>query len=340
MGSGDVHGRMNDLDASAPTDAHGTHEVLEKIQQSHQWDPNLPQEKADAIAETLRIGEPETMMEMEKEFAAKSPYEEVQAAVRDIDQGEPASTFRSWFLGLIAVTIVSGVNMFLSMRTPSISIPAVVVILITYPIGCFSAKVLPTRSFKVFGMEWTFNPGPFTVKEHTVIALMANITSGYPYSTNALEALQARSLYNFNLGWGFALMFTLSSQVLGIALSGMFRRFLVWPAAMIWPSQFGTTSLLYTLHDKSQAVQSEAIGWSMSRYRWFMYVATGMFIWYWIPGVLWQGSVLSIFDSRLIWLSISQAVNLCVRHVDQTKQCRHQPAVRWGDRLVSDPDHI
>jgi OPT family small oligopeptide transporter len=272
---------------------------IKKLQKSHQWDPNLPQEKADEITAALETGELETIAEVQKDFATKSPYEDVRAAVREIDNEEYANTFRAWFIGLLFVTAVSGVNMFLSMRSPAITIPAVVVILVTYPVGVLCAKILPTHKFNIFGLEWTLNPGPFSIKEHAVITLMAKITADYPYSTNALEALQAPSLYNHNMGWGFALLFTLSSQMIGIAMSGMFRRFLVWPSAMIWPGQFATTSLLYTIHDKSKASAEDANGWKLSRYRWFCYLALASFLYYWLPGVLWQG--LSVF-AFICWI--------------------------------------
>ena len=279
---------------------------VEKLRAAHRWDPNLPQEKADEISAAIQTGEPETIAEVEKDFATKSPYEEVRAAVREIDNEEYANTLRAWAIGLVFVTAVSGVNMFLSMRSPAITIPAVVVILVTYPVGLLCAKVLPTHKFKTFGVEWTLNPGPFSVKEHAVITLMAKITADYPYSTNALEALQAPSLYNHSLGWGFALMFTLSSQIIGISMSGMFRRFLVWPSAMLWPGQFATTSLLYTMHDKTKADEpGGANGWKMSRYRWFCYIALGSFAYYWLPGVLWQG--LSVF-AFITWIKPNNVV--------------------------------
>ncbi|VUC37067.1 unnamed protein product [Clonostachys rosea] len=280
-------------------------QVVEKVKKSHQWDPNLPQEKVDEISAALDTGEVEVIAEVEKDLATKSPYEEVRAAVREIDNGEYANTLRSWILGMVFVTIVSGVNMFLSMRSPAITIPAVVVILITYPIGVLWAKIMPMHKFKTFGLEWSLNPGPFSVKEHAVITLMAKITADYPYSTNALEALQAPSLYNHNLGWGFALMFTLSSQIIGISMSGMFRRFLVWPSAMVWPGQFGTTSLLYTLHDTSKSEQISANGWRLSRYRWFCYLAIGSFCYYWLPAVIWQG--LSVF-AFITWIKPNSVV--------------------------------
>tara|TARA_R110002060_G_scaffold74254_1_gene83446 strand:- start:272 stop:412 length:141 start_codon:yes stop_codon:yes gene_type:complete len=36
------------------------------------------------------------------------------------------------------------------------------------------------------------------------------------------------ALYNIDMGWGFQLLFTLSSQLIGISLAGLFRRFLIW----------------------------------------------------------------------------------------------------------------
>ena len=270
-----------------------SHHDVVKLSKAHQWDPNLPTEKADEIQQALDTGDEQAIHDVEKDFATKSPYEEVEAAVRAIDNEEPANAIRAWIIGMIFVTVATGINMFLSMRSPAITIPAVVVILLTYPVGCLWAKVMPSHVFKTFGVSWSLNPGPFNVKEHAVITLMAKVTADYPYSTNALEALQAPNLYNHSMGWGFALMFTLSSQIIGISISGMFRRFLVWPAAMIWPGQFGTTALLYTLHDERKGSEVDQGGWKVSRYRWFVYVAIASFCWYWFPGVIWQG--LSVF---------------------------------------------
>jgi hypothetical protein len=53
------------------------------------------------------------------------------------------------------------------------------------------------------------------------------------------------------------------------------------PAAMMWPGQFANTSLFYALHDWSPSDESETHGWSISRYRYFLYVTIGAFIWYW-----------------------------------------------------------
>lgn len=62
---------------------------------------------------------------------------------------------------------------------------------------------------------------------------------------------------------------------------------------MMWPGQFSNTSLFYALHDKSKPDAKQTNGWRISRYRFFLYVTIGAFVWYWVPGVLWQG--LSVF---------------------------------------------
>ncbi|KAI2385055.1 hypothetical protein LOY90_006323 [Ophidiomyces ophidiicola] len=268
-------------------------EEFEKVEKSHQWDPNLPREKIDAIHEAKRTDDVETITRVDKDFLEDSPYPEVRAAVRNTDGGEVANTVRAWILGIFFVTVGSGLNMFLSMRSPAITFPSIVVQLLVYPIGCFWAKVAPRTVFHTFGRNWTLNPGPFSIKEHAVITIMANISLDYAYSTDALLALQGKPFFDVNLGWGFSLLFTLSSQMIGMSLSGIFRRFLIWPSAMIWPVGFSNTSLFYALHDKRPSNPEETNGWRISRYRWFLYLTAASFIYYWFPGVLWQG--LSVF---------------------------------------------
>lgn len=267
---------------------------VRRLKKNHHFDPNLGDDEIEALQQAAKSGDAEAIHEIEKTFEENSPYDVVRAAVRNDDGEEIANTLRAWILGFIFVTVAAGINMFLSMRSPAITIPTVVILLLVYPVGCFWARVMPSRKFTTFGVTWSLNTGPFTIKEHTVIVLMANVTYGYAYSTDALLALQAKPLYNYDMGWGFALLFTLSSQLIGIGVAGVFRRFNVWPAAIIWPANFSMTSVLYALHDQSKTDPSKANGWQISRYRYFLYVALGAFCWYWFPGVIFQG--LAVFD--------------------------------------------
>ena len=100
---------------------------IPKFEKSHQWDPNLPQSKIDALHTAARTGDSEAVHEIEVDFGEHSPYEEVRAAVRTEDGEEVANTVRAWILGMLFVTVGSGANMFLSMRSPAINFPAIVV---------------------------------------------------------------------------------------------------------------------------------------------------------------------------------------------------------------------
>lgn len=62
---------------------------------------------------------------------------------------------------------------------------------------------------------------------------------------------------------------------------------------MIWPSNLVNTSLFYTLHDHSPTDPNETGGWTIGRYRFFLYVFLGSFVWYWFPGWIFQA--LSVF---------------------------------------------
>ena len=51
-------------------------------------------------------------------------------------------------------------------------------LLLTYPIGKACARYLPKVS--LFGMS--LNPGPFTIKEHVIITIMASANDGPAYA--------------------------------------------------------------------------------------------------------------------------------------------------------------
>ena len=104
----------------------------------------------------------------------QSPYEEVAANVSNKD--DPSMlvlTFRSWFLGLVFTGILSFINQFFWYRTSPLIIGVLVAQLLSHLFGKLMARILPRREFKIFRWSFSFNPGPFTVKEHCIITTMA-----------------------------------------------------------------------------------------------------------------------------------------------------------------------
>lgn len=273
---------------------------LSMFHSDHKWDPNMSNDAFEVIDEVTGTRDVKAEAHLVGDMIENSPYPEVRAVVRNYDEELPVSTIRAWVIGLLLTTIASGLNSLFNLRLPLITITPYVVQLVAYPIGRGWHLVFPDREFKLLGLRFNLNPGPFNIKEHTIIVVMANAAfgGGTGYFTDTIVSLQ--KFYHFkSWGWGYNILFALSTQCLGFGIAGMFRRWLVEPAAMIWPAALVNTAFMYALHDHSPSDPSKTHGWSMSRYKWFLIMFTASFLWYWFPGVIFQG--LSYF-SFVTWI--------------------------------------
>ncbi|KAL0950706.1 hypothetical protein HGRIS_007482 [Hohenbuehelia grisea] len=234
------------------------------------------------------------------DFDDESPYPEVRAAVSSTDDPTmPVNTFRMWFLGLFFTILVSGLNQVFSMRYPSVYITGIVAQLTALPLGKGLERILPTTRFRTFGYTWSFNPGPFNIKEHVCITVMANVVVGGAYATDVIAT--QKIFYNQQLSFAYQILLVLSTQVLGFSLGGILRQFVVWPSSMIWPGALVNSALFNTLH-KNYGKRDRG---HISRERFFCYVVLGSFIWYWVPGYLFTG--LSMF-SWVCWIAPNNVV--------------------------------
>jgi OPT oligopeptide transporter protein len=90
--------------------------------------------------------------------------------------------------------------------------------------------------------------------------------------------------------------------MLGYGIAGVCRRWLVYPASMIWPALLATTTFLNTLHKRRNLI---ADGWIVSRYRFFLYTMIGSLIWSFIPGFVFPA--LSTF-AFVTWMFPSNVI--------------------------------
>jgi OPT oligopeptide transporter protein len=171
---------------------------------------------------------------------------------------------------------------------PYVYVNVLFIQLITLPFGKLLEWALPRHRFSVFGYSFSLNPGPFNIKEHTLIAIMINVVIDGTPVTDIASA--SRIVYNIRWSIGKQFFLGLSTQLLGFSLAGALRQFLVWPASMIWPGVLVRCALLNTMHSNYGKKETK----HMSRER-FLYIACACsFLWYWIPGYLWTG--LSVFN--------------------------------------------
>lgn len=228
------------------------------------------------------------------EELANSPYPEVRAAVTlDVDLDVKLNHWRTWTLTLIFVIVFAGVNQFFSLRYPSLTIGFIVAQIVSFPIGKLLAR-LPEYKPSFLPDFFQLNPGPYSKQEHALLTIVVSLTSSTSYAMNIL--ITQTNFYNQSLDAGYMILLVFSTQLLGYGAAGLTRRFIVYPAAMIWPQTLVTTSLFNTLHSKEGDVldKMNANGWTMSRYKFFGIVSIFSFVWYWLPGYLFKA--LSYFD--------------------------------------------
>ncbi|ONH70112.1 Oligopeptide transporter 2 [Cyberlindnera fabianii] len=222
-----------------------------------------------------------------------SVYPEVRA-VTDIynDPSEPCETIRSYTLSIIWVIIASGVNEFFYHRQPSIKLSSSVLSILMYPCGKAWEYVMPNVHIPWFGgKRIPLNPGPYSYKEQMFATLFTGVSSATVYvSSNILT--QKVFYKNDWVDFGFQILLTLSTQCLGLSFAGMMRKFVIYPARAMWPTQLPTMALNRAL---LRPERKEMIhGWKISKFNFFWIVFAGMFVYFWIPDYLFQA--LSTFN--------------------------------------------
>ncbi|KAK4702071.1 hypothetical protein P7C70_g4152, partial [Phenoliferia sp. Uapishka_3] len=185
-----------------------------------QADPNFDQGllkranaalNAEALSHDVAVGLVEeikleaALMDDTKPLTHKrcSEQVEVRSAVSNTDDfNMPVNTFRAWSIGLVFTLIGSGVNVFFSARNPGITLNTFCAQVLSFPLAKLMEKTLPTKSWTMFGRQWSFNPGPFNMKEHMLITIMANVTFGGQvgvYSTDIIFVQRLPQVSKFSL---------------------------------------------------------------------------------------------------------------------------------------------
>lgn len=242
-----------------------------------------------AVGSTPGMDGAKDFQQFELEDEEDSPYPEVRASVSNIDDPEmPCTTFRALFLGFLFCIIGGGMNFFLAIRVPAPFISPLIIQIVSYPFGKFLAYILPTATHKTprfltfFGLpaEWSLNPGPFNIKEHTIIVIMVIVAIAPSYALQFTLTLD--KYYGLPKGMAFDWLALITCNCIGFSFAGLCRRYLVWPASMIWPQNLVTCTLFNTFH----AEDDDGSDGSLTRYRFFTYVFIGSALWYILPGEL------------------------------------------------------
>ncbi|KAK4489734.1 hypothetical protein RD792_000369 [Penstemon davidsonii] len=223
------------------------------------------------------------------------PVKQVDITVPKTDDPTmPVYTFRMWFLGITACVLLAFVNQFFWYRTEPLGISSISAQIAVVPLGHLMARTVTKRAFfKGTRFEFTMNPGPFNMKEHVMITMLANAGAGSVYATHILSSVKL--YYKRSLGFIPALLVMLTTQMLGYGWAGIFRKHLVDPGEMWWPSNLVQVSLFSALHEKEKRS-----GGRPSRTQFFLIALVCSFAYYIIPGFFFQ--MLTSF-SWVCWLA-------------------------------------
>lgn len=166
-------------------------------------------------------------------------------------------------MGLLCAIILPGVNQFMFFRYPTVAVGQVciynsfrrfsrntrhhfklVAVLVSYPAGRLWARTVPNVA--IWGIP--LNPGPFTMKEHVLITIMASVGGRYAYAVSlsrcrlpnhALTLWMETDIvavqhvyYNQNNNFLYQWLLVMSTQLIGFSIGGICRAFLVAPPSM------------------------------------------------------------------------------------------------------------
>ncbi|KAF2312412.1 hypothetical protein GH714_034604 [Hevea brasiliensis] len=136
----------------------------------------------------------------------------------------------------------SFLNQFFWYRREPLTITSISAQIAVVPLGHLMASTI-TDKFFFKGTKWEFslNPGPFNMKEHVLITIFANSGAGNVYAIHIVSAVKI--FYRKELTFIVAFLVVITTQVLGFGWAGLFRRYLVEPAAMWWPQNLVQVSL-------------------------------------------------------------------------------------------------
>ncbi|KAL7946566.1 OPT oligopeptide transporter domain-containing protein [Trichoderma barbatum] len=295
-------------------------DLLSTFYRLHRRDPNFPLDVIERIEDFLNndgiSAQPEKHEQLISEMkiqaaliVTNSPYAEVRSVVSPHDDPTmPCSTIRAWVLGILFSGGIAFINGFFGIRQPAIAVTSNVPQLLAYPMGKLMEWLLPDVGITLFGVRHSLNPGPFNKKEHMLITLMASIAKSTPYSHYIVWIQFLPQFLNqpWAINFGYQILIALSSNFIGYSLAGICRRFLVYPSYCVWPQALVTIALNSAFHTEGNSPAVGPFGkvWRVSRFRFFLYGFTLMFIYFWFPNYIF--GALGLF-SWMTWIAPNNA---------------------------------
>ncbi|PWN91992.1 OPT superfamily oligopeptide transporter [Acaromyces ingoldii] len=199
-------------------------------------------------------------------------------------------TLRAYCIGSLVALVGTAANVWFQARQPNIYISSFIALVLAHPLGRLWEVAVPQKTIRLpFGYCFQLNPGTWSIKEHTIVTVMATISLPSATAIDILAAIKLPVFFNDSrLGNDifFQILVVLSTQLMGIGLAGLARDMIVRPKEMVWPINNAKIALLEAIHAKSRgtarAKDIDPGAWSMSTMRWGVYVCVASFAWHFV----------------------------------------------------------
>ncbi|KZO91322.1 OPT oligopeptide transporter [Calocera viscosa TUFC12733] len=214
----------------------------------------------------------------EAEYRVNQAHEVAIKVLSTFDDPElPALTFRCYFLGLglSAFGAVLAVSLF---KPQTLTVSKLFLLVISYWLGNIMARLIPTQGWFRY-----LNPGPFNIKEHVAIIIMASTAAG---SAPAIQVLSVQDLYYNNpVNPGIAIFTLIGSQLIGYGYAGFLMDLLVYPTKCFWPANISPANLFQALHyDVGLGSKRVKLFWSVFTFQ-FFYEILPQWIFPWMTAI-------------------------------------------------------
>ncbi|KAG9070166.1 hypothetical protein KI688_009498 [Linnemannia hyalina] len=244
--------------------------------QELEYDKDVYAEEKAYAGDTLELNE--------EDEVENSKIEAVRLVVPITDEPSlQAVTFRFWVLSLFFGVIGSVITQFYYYRVAVGYFSIYFVNLASYALGTGMAKFLPKSQLTIGGCSMSLNPGPFNIKEHCLIGIAVSTASSSAY---AIDILSATDLFlNHRINAFGSIVLIITTQCLGYGMAGTLRKYLVYPAEMVWWGNLVQVVFYNAMHNTDEFKTKKMIrGWSYMKYFWIF--CGGAFVWEFVPQFL------------------------------------------------------
>ncbi|KAI8072450.1 OPT oligopeptide transporter protein-domain-containing protein [Gongronella butleri] len=201
-----------------------------------------------------------------------------------------AFTFRAVLLSALMAALGASVAQLMYFKPVGTALSNTFVLMISYVVLTLWAKYLPSGGW--------LNPHPFNHKEFACIYVAVNAANTSAYATYILSA-QAL-YYNAQPSEAGAFFLILATQMVGYGIAGQLRRFLVFPANMIWPQALPTVTMIKTL-------VNEDSNYTQKRAKYFFILFGCAFVYEFIPQymfpLLGSFSIFCLANDHSVWFT-------------------------------------